>query len=231
MSWIPGWGTHCNTQPKLQLHGPDERGPSRAPPPPRGHESPRRRGGCPPPPGPPPSSHPQLAVALKGLLQVPRADRAGVKPGHKERLVGDGRVAAGLLPLPHVGVILGKLHAQAAAQAAPLAAAGRKGRKGAGRRQGRCSRLERVEVRPPGGQGGARGGSGTKKSPPLSKQPRPTTTAAPPQPQRPCPPSHGAPRPRVKPHSPHSPPPLTCRGRGWHPPHPSSQSSARSRTL
>ena len=34
MSWIPGWGTHCNTQPKLQLHGPDARGPSRPPPPP-----------------------------------------------------------------------------------------------------------------------------------------------------------------------------------------------------
>ena len=69
-------------------------------------------------------AHHQAAVGLKGLLDVAGADAAGVKARHKEGAVGVCRGAASLLPLPHVGVVLGKLDAQAAAHAPPLTPAG-----------------------------------------------------------------------------------------------------------
>ena len=68
-------------------------------------------------------AHHEAAILLKRLLNVTRADGARVKARHKQRAAGLRAVAPSLLALPHVGVVLGKLDAQAAAQAAPLAPA------------------------------------------------------------------------------------------------------------
>jgi hypothetical protein len=64
----------------------------------------------------------EAPVGLKGLFHVASADGAWVEAGYKEGRVWGGGLAPGGLTGTDVGVVAGKLDAEAATQAAPLAA-------------------------------------------------------------------------------------------------------------